>query len=168
MQENNQTNQIAIPKNPLEISFFSRKDDVFEYRHDRPLRWLQKICFYILRKIKAFYLRHHQETAYQIVNSNDLSEKIISHIISVRNFQGKVPALIVIGREEFEALADCCIPRYLTLTLNNNYGRSMHSYDLQIGSQKFEVVVMPWLSGTIVFAELPEMFKRRKAWAKSI
>ena len=78
--------------------------DKFELRTDMPMVWLQKICFFILKKLKAFSQKETIKYDRVVINTGSFMDQIFEQrheLLKSFNFE---PDRLLIGSEDYAEL----------------------------------------------------------------
>ena len=116
--------------------------DRFEFRKDRPYKWLQKVCFYVLRKLCAYSISESVTIERHVLNGEKFIDRILKQrqeLISKFNME---PDRLLIGAEDYADLMDETMSNH-QFYFNATYGR----YDRYLN---LKVEVIPWMRGCIV------------------
>lgn len=120
----------------------------YEYRKDRPLRWLQKICIFILGKLKCHYWGETVTLQEIEVNPKKFIEIFFSEISNIQSVFHMKPTRIIMGAKNYaELMSD-------KEFLNYFHFRTEYKYCIG-GIRRTEIVglkveIVPWLDGIIV------------------
>lgn len=128
--------QIAIPVKWESASFTKDDPDVFRFRHDRPLRWLQRLALWTLRKIGAHHtILHHEYTELRVDLDafSELRRQLREHSLDGRGH----PLCVVMGHKEFREIVSSAPARPACMILP----------DAILG---VPLKVVPWMSGIVV------------------
>ncbi len=129
------TTQVAIYR--LTSTYTLYEDNtIFSYRNDKNMVWLQKICFWILNKLKAYHI--DSKNTVQILNiPNDKIIDIIEQNCDNINdiILGYTPHTLLIGSEEFFKL------------INDD---PIYDQGLEFSVMGLKVKVIPWMKGMLV------------------
>lgn len=79
--------------------------DGFEFRKDKKYHLVQKLCFWVLKRIGAFYISHRVDIkTVEIDPKKIMSQQIMEQINWHRRYTGKEPETIVMGSKNFAEL----------------------------------------------------------------
>lgn len=129
----------------VEISDFV---EAFQFRPERRLPWLQRACFYVLRKLRAYYA----DTKINFDRIAIDEEKFIDNVFKqqhelVRAF-GKTPKRILMGAADYRKLmGELHSPDHHFAFNSGYYVNDYRGRETFIG---LEVEVVPWMEGVIV------------------
>ncbi len=119
--------------------------DVFCFRKDRPLHWLQKVCLYILKKIKSYYWEETISYKRHIVEPISLIDAILNQRREIGEFFNIRPTKMLIGAMDYESLMGC--PEIKSwISFQSQYGIGQTILDL-------EVQIIPWMKGILLIKE---------------
>ncbi len=116
--------------------------DTFQLRSDRSLVWLQKICFLILKKIKAYTI--NQETSFKrhCIKPGKFMETLFRQKESIRATFNLRPKDLFIGSEDYqELMGGEEINNIINFHSEYNIGREIMG---------LRVTIVPWMRGIIV------------------
>jgi hypothetical protein len=117
--------------------------EAFEFRKDRKYPKLQKLCFWILRKLDAFYISKKITTQRVNISGKTLIEALMTQkrdLIRNFNLSGKT---ILIGNDEWiELMGNPEINQMLRFRANG------------YGIMDLDVIVVPWMTGILVMPEM--------------
>src|SRR5262245_37147227 len=133
-----------------ELTKWTVEDDKFEFRKDRSHHWLQRICFFILRKLKAHSKLMTTVYRYTNLESKDLMGKIDEAIRTVVSLEDHQPQnlVIIMGRSQFYELVqnrEVHMAMGWTVPMRIRTPYSERCLDIP-------VAVVPWIEG---FAVVP-------------
>lgn len=117
----------------------------FQYRSDRSYKWLQKLCFWILRKLKAF----HQEDRATYITIEIDTEKFIKRLFQQRESIARCLSLdtthLLIGHDDFVELMEET-KYYSSFSFVTKYGYGQQLFGLK-------VIVVPWMQGFVLLTK---------------
>lgn len=116
--------------------------DAFQYRKDRPLPWLQKACFFVLKKLRAFSIDKAVTIERHTIEARTFLERLLKQQESVMQLLGKRPTLLLIGAEDYAELMHEAVSTQM-FSFSAEYG-----YEREI--LKMTVRVIPWMRGCLV------------------
>lgn len=116
--------------------------DTFALRQDRPLVWLQKLCFAVLRRLRAYEISRTEEIVRYPINGRSFMERLLTQRRELSRELGIAPRTLLIGGEDYEELM--CAPEVRhAFQFNAPYCRDISVYGLT-------VKVIPWMRGMLV------------------
>lgn len=116
--------------------------DAYEFRRDRPAKWLQKLCLWVLRKLKCYHLKDTVTIQRHRLDARTFMERLFKQKSELSKLFNREPKRMLIGSEDyFEMMNEPTI--YQGFTFNAEYGKGRHIYGL-------EVQVIPWMRGLLV------------------
>lgn len=131
--------------------------DVFAYRYQPgwygwERRGLQKLCFWILRKIGAFYVEpvKHNEITRHVVDIPSFMDRIINQRQILRNFWDMTPRRLLIGSEDYEELM-CSEEVKHRFQFYGEYWVPGESGNPKIMGLTIDVI--PWMRGILVMPD---------------
>lgn len=118
----------------------------FTLRYDRRHVWLQKACFYVLRKLGAFRPVERVETVRVAFNGRTLMETIYKQRADVARLLGWEPKKLLMGSEDFAQL--------MKVTPVHERFDFEVEYHIRTGETTkimgLEVQIIPWMRGILV------------------
>lgn len=138
--------------------------DAFEYRKDRPLRWLQRLCLWTLRKIGCWRLMPEKFTkvAYREFDEGDVAKDLLRMIDGLRDLLGDGSDYVIFaGRDDLyrvlqqHGVRDDC-EEHFPWSFTMNLQQDLHGRRSAFG---VPVVSVPWMQGWVV---LPISWLRAK------
>jgi hypothetical protein len=117
-------------------------EEAFQLRKDRPAVWLQRACFYALRKLRAFYVEQMVSIERHTIDADTFMERLFKQGDSISDFFGMHPEVLLIGSEDYSDLMMEPGSRY-AFSFDAKYGRHGVIYGLR-------VKVIPWMRGVLV------------------
>lgn len=122
--------------------------DAYAVRKDRPCRWLQRLCVWILRKLGAKAIRKRAETRWITVPIRPLLDAVDRQLRDLF-LLNKRPDRIIMGRDAFQELTGDMLraphPFLFDAPCQATGGRA------RIAGVRVQVV--PWLRGCVVLPE---------------
>jgi hypothetical protein len=126
------------------------RQDKFEFRKDKKFKSIQKICFYLLRKIGAF--SQDETISYTEIHfdEDEFIEKIFKIINNMECIFNKRPKRILIGRDDFNKLMNknYIMMQKIEFDTKYRYGNSS-GYSIM----GLHVEIIPWMEGILVMPE---------------
>lgn len=125
------------------IDFY--RADAFQFRKDRPLKWLQRLCVWVLRKLSCFYLDSDYKTSRIEISQDDVihcARKQIYEMIS----RGRSPRVIYLGHDKMMELhAQVHADDFLKFNVTNRY-----CVNGEMKIMDIPVEVIPYMDGVLV------------------
>jgi hypothetical protein len=116
--------------------------DVYAYRANGKLPWLQRLCFWVLEKLDAQWREHVVKTERVSFLPRDFMESLFRQKPEVAAMLGREPATLLIGAPDFEELMrQPEIHQYCNF--HAIYGKDRRLLDLK-------VQIVPWMRGLLV------------------
>ena len=78
--------------------------DTFKFRSDLKHHWLQKICFYMLSKLKAFALKENVEIRDRYINAESFMERFYKASGEMSRVFDLHPTVLLIGLTDYKEL----------------------------------------------------------------
>lgn len=120
-------------------------DDAFQYRKDRPLPWLQKACFFVLRKLRAFSVSEAVDVERRTIDAGTFMSRLFEQRESVTQLLGRRPTMLLIGAEDYaELMREAEAIQMFSF-------RAEYGYDREI--LDMTVRVIPWMRGCLVLPD---------------
>lgn len=121
------------------------REGVFEFRKDRPAHWLQKLCFFVLRKLGAFRIDDVISVERHIIDSDEFMGRLFEQNVNIQKFFNMRPERVLIGSEDYSKLMEQEIARH-QFGFSARYAISHNIFGLK-------VEVIPWMRGILVMPE---------------
>lgn len=121
--------------------------DGFEFRSDKKYHWIQKFCFWILRKIGAYRRENIHSFKKFTINPDSFMERLFKQNSYLQKEFNMKPSKLFIGAEDYTAVMGGDEMRQM-LQFNTSY----HFRDGRCGIEimGLKVTVVPWMRGIIV------------------
>lgn len=114
----------------------------FQYRMDRPARWLQKAIFFVLRKLEAFYIDQAETIERHTIDATTFIERLFVQQEELKRFFNRDAATLLIGAEDYATLMrEAVASQMISFRAEYGFGREI------LG---MEVRVIPWIRGCVV------------------
>lgn len=114
----------------------------FQLRNDRPARWLQKVCFYILRKLRAFYIGESVIVERHTLDAKTFMERLFRQRDGIERFFNIRPTKLLIGAEDYaELMREVATMKMFSFRAEYGYGKEILGMTVQ---------VIPWMRGCLV------------------
>ena len=131
------------------IPIVSIEHDSYMFRKDKSLVWLQKVLFFILKKIGAYSINTTYEVKRYIVEpSRFVDELLFKMKKELANTFNMCPNKMYIGADDYsDLMADPGFRQLMypiTFDTSYNYGRNVMG---------LEVHIIPWMSGILLVKE---------------
>lgn len=116
--------------------------DAYEFRKDRPARWLQSVCLWVLRKLGAFYQRDTVTIERHVLQAKTFMERLFKQRAEIASLLNREPKVMLIGSDDyFELMNEPAI--HQSFVFDAEYGKDRRILGL-------EVRVIPWMRGVLV------------------
>lgn len=123
--------------------------DEFIFRKDKKYHWLQKLCFYILRKIGAYNISTTYTYDRLCINTGKVARKFFDQFYNIQKNFNITPKDIYIGSEDFSLmLAQNSIPD-TPFCFQINFHKDSR-YEDKITIHGVNVHVIPWMKGMVL------------------
>ena len=123
----------------------------FCFRPDRPARWLQRACFYVLRKLRAFQESYDIERVR--IDAPTFMERLFAQMDDLEGTFNLRPTRLLIGAEDYGALMnEIAISSPLSFSAEYFIDRSVMGMTVHI---------IPWMRGCVVLTD--EVLKSPRA-----
>ena len=86
--------------------------DKFCFRKDRPMLWLQRVCFFVLRKLGAFGTQEVFEVERHVIEPGKFMDALFHQMHTVESFFNYRPKRILIGSAQYAELMHEAVSRY--------------------------------------------------------
>ena len=118
--------------------------DAYSFCPERPHKWLQRACLWVLKTIGCYAEREELKVTRQQFSGHDIIEKIFKQRISIHEVYGKESTRVLIGAQDFEEMMQCAtINQHLNFRIYNAYPDEHQIYGLNIE-------IIPWMRGILV------------------
>ena len=126
-------------------------EDAYAFRKDRPAHWLQKICFYILKKLKAYHFKKTISVERHEINAKDFMERLFIQRRELQSYFNIRPTVLLIGAEDYkEMMGNKLVQQSLTFKTEYVYSsRNRGNITKQI-ALGLTVHVIPWMRGCLL------------------
>jgi hypothetical protein len=116
--------------------------DAYEFRQDRPARWLQRLCLWVLRKLGAFYQRDMVTVQRHVLKPKTFMDRLFKQREEIASLLNREPKVMLIGADDyFELMNEPAIHQEFSFTAQ--YGKRREILGM-------EVRVIPWMRGVLV------------------
>jgi hypothetical protein len=116
--------------------------DSFSFRVDRPCHWLQRLCFWVLQKIRAYHVYDKIEFTRHAFKPEPFMERIFRQKSNIQEMFNHNPTFLFIGAEDFEKMMGT-EKIWQMFTFSASYMRGHTVMGLT-------VKVIPWMRGMLV------------------
>ena len=127
-----------------EVRTTYEKKDVYQLRKDRPARWLQKVCLWVLRKLGAYHIVDDVKIERYVIDADNFMSRLYKQ-------QGVLlrldmdPTHLLIGAEDYaELMREVAATEMLTFRAEYYHGHSIMG---------MTVHVIPWMRGCLVLPD---------------
>ena len=76
----------------------------FEFRKDRPAHWLQKLCLFTLRKLKAFHFGKTLSVERHAIDAKGFLDRLWKQNGDLHSYFNMKPSILLIGSEDYAEL----------------------------------------------------------------
>ena len=116
--------------------------EAFQLREDRTYLWVQKVCFFVLRKLQAFYIGETVEFERHLIDAKTFMERLFKQRSGIVEFFNLRPTKLLIGAEDYaELMQETMATQMFSFRAEYGYGREMLGMTIQ---------VIPWMRGCLV------------------
>jgi hypothetical protein len=120
--------------------------EAFQFRKDRPAQWLQKVCFFVLRKLQAFYISDAVTIERHTLDAKTFMERLFKQKDGIERFFNRRPTKLLIGAEDYaELMQEVAATQMFSFHAEYVYGSGYGSEILGMTVQ-----VIPWMRGCLV------------------
>ena len=124
--------------------------DKFELRTDMPMVWLQKICFFILKKLKAFSQKETIKYDRVVINTGSFMDQIFEQRHELLKFFNLEPDRLLIGSEDYAELMKEQLLNY-PYQFDTSYGAYRNGVKTVCG---LTVEIIPYMRGILVMPKV--------------
>jgi hypothetical protein len=125
----------------------------FMYRKDKKMRWLQKICFWFLKKINAFYLENVAYVTTTIINKRDVIIKINEYLDNVDFVFDSICDTLLVGRDIYNELCYDSNIQPHSFCIDDCFGltrpTSRPGYFNITEYRGITIIYIPWIKGVL-------------------
>jgi len=121
--------------------------DAFELRHDKKFVWLQRVCFWVLKKIGAYYLKHTVSYSRILIEPDKFMDKLFKQRCEMEGFYYSRPSRLFIGAQDYEELMGSSEIRQI-MQFDAQYWVKEEGYRPEI--MGLSVTIVPWMKGVLV------------------
>ena len=116
--------------------------EAFQLRVDRPAAWLQKTCFFVLRKLRAFYIGETMTIERHTLDARSFIDRLFKQQEGIKQFFNMRPTRLLIGAEDYaELMHEAAATQMFSFNAEYGYGREILGMTVQ---------VIPWMRGCLV------------------
>jgi len=119
--------------------------DIFTYRRDRPAYWLQRICFWTLKKLGCTWQKKCEEIRWCSFTSTDLRKVIRKQTHEIMRHSSHRPKYILLGHEALRELHFECLQNQMDFDISNLDHPTFEGMHL---------ILVPWFDGILCLEEL--------------
>ena len=116
--------------------------EAFHLRKDRHAVWLQKVCFFVLRKLRAFYIGATLTIERHTIDASTFMNRLFEQKQSLLELFNLNPSLLLIGAEDYAAMMEDDVA-----TRQFSFCAEYYSKNRAMG---MTVKVIPWMRGVLV------------------
>ena len=118
----------------------------YSYNQKRPLKALQRICLWILHKLRCEHTERRVTCESITINVKDVIEMIDAQASAIARQTGRWPSYVVVGREQAFKLMSQNPNRQIELDMSLARG-----YSSVMG---MTLIIAPWFDGVVCLSEL--------------
>lgn len=127
----------------MRITYF--KKDAFVFRADRPCKWLQRLCCWIMGKLQAYDKGETITYVRNTIDTQTFMERLFKQQDHLMGYFNRRPTRLLIGAEDFAEMMGCeQMRQQLNFRAEYNHGREIMG---------LQVEVIPWMRGILVMPE---------------
>lgn len=116
--------------------------ELFQFRKDRPVHWLQKTCLFVLRKLRAFHAGQTFTIERHSLDARTFMERIFKQQEGIEQFFNMRPTELLIGSEDYaELMNDIAATQMFSFRAEYGHGREILGLTVR---------VVPWMRGCLV------------------
>lgn len=126
-----------------------KSENLFEYNENKKLKFIQKICFYILKKLNCNYINRNEFVDYEQIFVNDVIDIIYEYKDQLQLIFDKKAKYLILGKKQIEKLKVSQM-EYLDFKIPDTYKNE------KIYLAGLKVILIPWIDGVIVLPNIIE------------
>ena len=143
---------------PQKIEFVTLKNkisvyelvDAYTFRKDRPWHWLQKLCLFTLRKLKAFHFGKTLSVERHEIDPKNFMERLWKQKTELHSYFDMRPTVLLIGAEDYaEMMQDKLVNQSMSFQAEYRFSsrnREGHTKSMVLN---MTVHVIPWMRGCV-------------------
>ena len=116
--------------------------DAFEFRKDRPMHWLQKVCLFMLRKLGAYHIGETVVIERHEIDDEAFMRRIFEQKMNLYRFFDMEPKELLIGAEDYAEMMDETASS-MSFQFHAEYWKDRRVLGLSVR-------VIPWMRGILV------------------
>lgn len=141
---------VTLPR----VKRYTPKRAAYSYRADRRMRWLQRLCFWVLKKLDATDLPQ-RELSFEVHEMNPAVTEKLHHQIgeclrTVRRHYGRRPERLYIGSDDWREITDNPVTAVIMDRLKFRAPRDEDDEGLVLEPYDIRIVVVPWMKGWVL------------------
>ena len=154
--------QFVQIRREIQSSFLS---NIYQFRQDRPCRWLQKAAFWILGKLSCFAIQHQTVSAYDVVDTHKLVDSLWKQQQATFEFYHHIKAsCLLVGPQEFNELMSLDVTHPLSINTQYMWADVVHDRwgmpsPPHVTRNQMRVTVIPWMKGFLVLPKDAKLFE---------
>lgn len=118
------------------------RKDAYTFCKDRPYHWLQRLCCWIMGKLKAYDSGEKIAYTRQTIDTQTFMERLFRQQDHLLGYFNRKPTRLLIGAEDFaEMMGGEEIRQMMNFRAEYNHGREIMG---------LQVEVVPWMRGILV------------------
>lgn len=121
--------------------------DAFEVRKDRPCVWLQRLCVWVLRKLRAYAQKDTVEIQRAVIDADTFMGRLFKQRRSLVEAFNSEPDRLLIGCEDYAELMNSHEIMTRAFSFGARYGHGQRMLGLK-------VQVIPWMRGILVMPKV--------------
>jgi len=122
-----------------------RKQGAYSYNQARRFKLLQRVCLWILRRLRCEHFEAIEQIATIEFDTQDVIEMARKQVCSIEQCTFQWPKYVIVGRKQEMQL------------MKQNHNRQM-TFDLSFGKDArlmgMTLIVAPWFDGVVCLSEL--------------
>ena len=123
------------------LTRFDNKE-AFQLRTDRPAPWLQKACFWVLRRLRAFYIGETVTIERHAIDGRTFMDRLFKQREGIDSYFNMRPSRLLIGAEDYaELMREVVASQAFSFRAEYGYGREILGMTVE---------VIPWMRGVLV------------------
>lgn len=123
-------------------------DDAFSYQPSRGLKWLQRACFWVLRRIGCYHVSNFSTYRRIVVDRAASVHEIMRQQANLRSSLGTGGEVLLIGAEDWKEILQSEPMFFSPMAFNGHYYVPRYPGDAE--RKELRVCVIPWMRGMVL------------------
>lgn len=121
----------------------SIREGAYRFNPDRPLKWVQRLCFYVLDYLNCLDYTITHEVKIHTIDSDDFMARALEQWEWLQEDLTIHPRTLLLGPEEYNKISLLKDPISMGFTFDLRYQHLSHWHSLKIR-------VVPWMRGVLI------------------